>query len=90
MPMEKQLEATPNGRFAGEPISHSSEPDPGFARGVDTFSPVLKANAVAVSQAGYGNSAPLHLDIDTGLLENAGGADALVALIHAHEQAAVR
>ena len=83
----KNLEATPNGRFAGEPISHSSEPDPGFARGLDTFSPALKANAVAATQAGYGNSAPLHLDIDTGLEESEGGADALVALIHAHEQA---
>lgn len=83
----RTLEATPNGRFAGEPISHSSEPDPGFARGVDTFSPALKANAVALTQAGYGNSAPLHLDIDTGLVENGGGVDALVALIHAHEQA---
>ena len=30
-------------------------------------SPALKANAVAVTQPGYGNSAPLHLDIDTGL-----------------------
>lgn len=83
----KTLEATPNGRFAGDAISHSSEPDPGFARGVDTFSPVLKANAVALTQAGYGNSAPLHLDIDTGLIESEGGVDALVALIHAHEQA---
>lgn len=83
----KTLEATPNGRFAGDAISHSSEPDPGFARGVDTFSPVLKANAVALTQAGYGNSAPLHLDIDTGLIQHSGGVDALVALIHAHEQA---
>lgn len=83
----KNLEATPNGRRRGEPISHSSEPDPGFARGLDTFSPVLKANAVALTQAGYGNSAPLHLDIDTGLVENEGGVDALVSLIHVHEQA---
>lgn len=83
----KNLEATPNGRFTGEPISHSSEPDPGFARGIDTFSPALKANAVAATQSGYGNSAPLHLDIDKGLVENEGGVDALVALIHAHEQA---
>ncbi|MGL4739009.1 MAG: pyruvate formate lyase family protein [Cellulosilyticaceae bacterium] len=83
----KDLGATPNGRLAGEPISHSSEPDPGFARGIDTFSPALKANAVAATQAGYGNSAPLHLDIDTGIIASEGGADALVALIHAHEQA---
>ena len=76
--------ATPNGRKDGEPISHSSEPDPGFARGVQTFSPSLKANAVAKTQAGYGNSAPLHLDIDTDLLSSSGGVDALVTLIHTH------
>lgn len=78
------LPATPNGRRSGEPISHSNEPDPGFARGLDTFSPTLKANAVAIAQPGHGNSAPLHLDVDVDMLEKAGGVDALVALIHAH------
>jgi formate C-acetyltransferase len=80
----KNTKATPNGRFAGEPISHSNEPDPGFARGFDSFSPSLKATAVAKLQAGYGNSAPLHLDIDTKMLANNGGIDALVALLHTH------
>ena len=81
-----QTPATPNGRFCGDPISHSSEPDPGFAQGLDTFSPALKANTVALAQAGYGNSAPLHLDIDTGLINSNKGIDALVSLINAHEQ----
>ncbi len=76
--------ATPNGRKDKDPISHSSEPDPGFARGLHTFAPSLKANAVAKTQAGYGNSAPLHLDIDTDLLSHGGGVDALVALLHTH------
>ncbi|MCL1858237.1 MAG: pyruvate-formate lyase [Oscillospiraceae bacterium] len=80
----KNLQATPNGRFAGEPISHSNEPDPGFARGLDSFSPSLKATAVAKLQAGYGNSAPLHLDIDTNMLSANGGIDALISLIHTH------
>lgn len=80
----RRLAATPNGRRAGEPISHSNEPDPGFARGVDTFSPSLKASAVAIASPGRGNSAPLHLDIDTEMLEKAGGIDALIALIHTH------
>jgi len=79
-----ELPATPNGRKNGEAISHSSEPDPGFARGVSTFSPSLKANAVAISQGGFGNSAPLHLDIDTNMLKKEGGVDALIALIHTH------
>lgn len=78
------LPATPNGRRAGEPISHSNEPDPGFARGLDSFSPTLKANAVALAGPGHGNSAPLHLDVDLDMLESAGGIDALIALIHTH------
>ena len=80
----RDLPATPNGRFAAEEISHSAEPDPGFARGLDSFSPSLKATAVAKVQPGYGNSSPLHLDIDREMLEKEGGIDALVQLIHAH------
>lgn len=82
----EKLPATPNGRHAGDPISHSTEPDPGFAKGIASFSPTLKANAVAKTQPGYGNSAPLHLDIDTDMLGRDGGVDTLMALIHAHEQ----
>ncbi|MCL2099934.1 MAG: pyruvate-formate lyase [Oscillospiraceae bacterium] len=82
----RSLRATPNGRLAGEPISHSNEPDPGFARGLDSFSPSLKATAVAQLQAGYGNSAPLHLDIDTDMLSYNGGIEALISLIHTHNK----
>jgi pyruvate-formate lyase len=81
-----KLPATPNGRKAGESISHSNEPDPGFALGMNTFSPTLKANAVACLQTGYGNSAPLHLDIDVDMLNKSGGLEALVSLIHTHNQ----
>ncbi len=79
-----KLKATPNGRKDYEAISHSNEPDPGFARGLNTFSPSLKATAVALAQPGYGNSAPLHLDIDSDMLAKEGGLDAIVALIHTH------
>ncbi|MCL1793218.1 MAG: pyruvate-formate lyase [Oscillospiraceae bacterium] len=82
----KNTKATPNGRRMGEPISHSNEPDPGFARGLNSFSPSLKATAVAKLQAGYGNSAPLHLDIDTKMLSDSGGIDALISLLHTHNQ----
>jgi len=81
-----KLSATPNGRKAGGPISHSNEPDPGFALGINTFSPTLKASAVALLQPGYGNSAPLHLDIDADMISKQGGIDALVSLIHTHNQ----
>ena len=79
-----RLPATPNGRKNYEPISHSNEPDPGFANGINTFSPTLKANAVALAQPGFGNSAPLHLDIDAEMLDREGGIEALMALIHTH------
>ncbi len=82
----KRLPATPNGRKYGDPISHSAEPDPGFAQGLVSFSPTLKANAVASVQPGMGNSAPLHLDIDVDMLQRAGGADTLCTLIHVHNQ----
>jgi len=82
----KQLKASANGRKAGEPISHSTEPDPGFAKGYESFSYVLKAEAVAITQPGYGNSAPLQLDIDNTLLQKTGGIDALMALIYTHEK----
>lgn len=80
----RHLPATPNGRFDGDPICHSNEPDPGFARSYNTFSPSLKATAVALVQPGYGNSSPLHLDVDTDMLAKEGGVDALMALIHTH------
>lgn len=82
----KELPATPNGRKTGDPISHSNEPDPGFANGVNSYSWTLKANAVAKVQPGFGNSAPLHLDIDKGLIQSAGGVDAILALLHTHNQ----
>ncbi len=78
------LPATPNGRKAGEPISHSNEPDPGFASGLHTFAPSLKANTVARLQPGYGNSSPLHLDVDSSMITKEGGVEALETLIHAH------
>ncbi len=79
----KRLGATPNGRKAGEPISHSTNPDPGFARDGNA-APTSKANAVAATQPGWGNSAPLQLDVDSHLMQELGGVEAVEALIKAH------
>ncbi len=65
IPMGKTLGATPNGRRAGEPISHGSNPDPGFRK--DGALTAL-SNAVARVQTGWGNTAPLQLEIDPGLM----------------------
>lgn len=78
------LGATPNGRHANTEISHSADPDPGFLPGGGT-APTAKSNAVAGVQPGYGNSAPLQLDIDIQLARAAGGIEAVEALLRSHE-----
>lgn len=80
----KLTPATPNGRFNNEQISHSNDPDPGFARGIDAFAASLKATAVAKTQPGLGDSAPLQLDIDYGMMNTENGINALTSLIHTH------
>lgn len=53
--------ATPNGRLAGEPISHGANPIPGFA--IDGASLEL-AKTIARIQPGYGNTAPMQWELD--------------------------
>lgn len=54
--------ATPNGRRAGEPISHGANPNPGFRRdGAVT----AQSTGIATVQCGYGNTAPLQIEYDT-------------------------
>ena len=77
------LGATPNGRHASDSISHSAEPDPGFMPD-GTAAPTAKANAVAMVQPGWGNAAPLQMDIDKHLLREQGGIEALQSLIKTH------
>jgi pyruvate-formate lyase len=79
----KKIPATPNGRLAGAQIAHSSNPDPGFAQNGGA-APTSKANAVAATQPGWGNSAPLQLDVDNHLMSEIGGIEAVEALIKAH------
>ncbi|MDD4869272.1 MAG: pyruvate formate lyase family protein [Kiritimatiellae bacterium] len=59
--MGKKLSATPDGRRAGEPISHGANPNPGFRK---DGAPTALAVAVASVQPGYGNTAPLQMDLD--------------------------
>ncbi len=81
----KIVPATPNGRHAGAPLSHSSEPDPGFSRH-GAAAPTAKAVAVAAVQPGRGNSAPLQLDIDRKLMKDAGGIETVAAMIMTHNE----
>jgi len=79
----KRLGATPNGRRAGEPVSHGPNPSPGFNEG-RPGTPTQLAVAVASVQPGYGNTAPLQLDLDASVAATADGLDKVEALIRTH------
>jgi len=75
------LPATPNGRHAGAPISHGANPDPGFRR---DGAPTALAQAIAGVQPGYGNTAPMQLELDPGLLQGEEGVTVLSSLLRTH------
>ena len=73
--------ATPNGRKAGEPISHGANPLPGFRKdGALT----AMAAAIASVQPGYGNTAPWQLEVDIGLANDENAVEKVMALIGGH------
>jgi pyruvate-formate lyase len=81
----RDLGATPNGRKAGTPISHGPNPDPGFMPDGSSV-PTAKSIAVAAVQPGYGNSAPLQLEVDKSALGGEAGVSIIESLIRTHEQ----
>ncbi len=81
IPMGKALGATPNGRRAGAPISHGANPDPGFRQ---DGAPSAMAVAIAAAQPGYGNTAPMQLDMDPGISKDEGGLEKVASLLKTH------
>ncbi|MCC6443801.1 MAG: formate acetyltransferase [Armatimonadetes bacterium] len=79
--MGQGLGATPNGRRAREPISHGANPDPGFRK---DGAPTAMAVAIASVQPGYGNTAPMQMELDPGILKDEGGIDKVAGLIRGH------
>lgn len=77
----KAVMATPNGRFAGDPVSHGANPDPGFRQ---DGAPSAMAVAIASVQPGYGNTAPMQLDFDPGIRKDEGGVEKVADLIKTH------
>jgi formate C-acetyltransferase len=63
MLMGKDVGATPNGRHDKAMISHGPNPDAGFRKDA---APTALATAVASVQPGYGNTAPMQIELDPG------------------------
>lgn len=83
LPMGKQTEATPNGRKRTLPISFGANPDPGLMKG-GSVNPTAMSNSIARVQPGYGNAAPMQLDVDPGLVYDEDGVEKFAALIRGH------
>jgi len=81
IPLGKRLGATPDGRHAGDPISHGANPNNRFRR---DGAPTALAVAVAAVQPGYGNTAPLQIDLDPGLSNTPEDVANVTALIGGH------
>lgn len=79
--MGNDVGATPNGRHAKSPISHGPNPDPGFRRDA---APTALALVVSAVQPGYGNTAPMQIELDPGLSKSHEDIDKVVALIRTH------
>jgi formate C-acetyltransferase len=75
-----RLDATPNGRRKGEPINHGANPNGGFrADGAVT----AMCNAIAAIQPGYGNTAPVQLEVDPQIANDPEGVDKMCAMVKA-------
>ena len=77
----KQVGATPDGRRAGEPVAHGANPRPGFR---DDGAATAMVRAIAAIQPGYGNTAPVQLELDPGIAQSDGAVDVVSSLILGH------
>ncbi|MCL6456546.1 MAG: pyruvate formate lyase family protein [Gorillibacterium sp.] len=76
----KAVGALPSGRKAGEAINHGANPAPGFRK--DGAVTAL-SNIIAAVQPGYGNTAPLQLELDPHLVNDPDAVDKIAAYIRA-------
>ena len=79
--MGRDIGPTPNGRYARSPISHGPNPDPGFR---NDAAPTALALTVAAIQPGYGNTAPMQIELDPGLSKNKEDIGKVADLIRTH------
>ena len=81
IPMGKILGASPNGRKAQEPISHGANPNPGFRE--DGAATAISC-AIASVQPGFGNTAPMQLELEQGVAKEEGGVELIAELLADH------
>jgi len=74
----KTVSATPNGRKAGDAINHGANPNGGF-RADGAVSAMC--NSIGAIQPGYGNCAPVQLEFDPGIVNDAEGVEKMVSMI---------
>ena len=77
----KMVGATPDGRYAAEPISHGANPNPGFR---DDAAATAMIRAIAEIQPGYGNTAPVQLELDPGIVSTDDAVEKVASLIRTH------
>jgi len=77
----KEVGATPNGRYRGEPISQGANPNPGFRKD-GAFTAMAKA--IASVQPGYGNTAPFQLELNPTIIDTENAIDNIEAIIKTH------
>jgi len=82
--MGYEVGATANGRKKGEPISHGANPHPGFRK--DGALTAI-SNAVASVQCGYGNTAPLQLEVSPNLTDKDQLISVIQSMIRSHFKA---
>jgi formate C-acetyltransferase len=74
----KTVSATPNGRKNAEPINHGANPCGGFRKdGAVT----AMCNTIGAIQPGYGNCAPVQLELDPGIANDDEGVEKMAAMI---------
>lgn len=77
----KEVGATPNGRKAGSPITHGANPAPGYRKD-GALTAFVKS--VAAIQPGYGNTAPLQLELDPSIIPEEKQVETIRTLILGH------
>lgn len=77
----KAIGATPNGRKAGEPISHGANPSCGFKK---NGTPTDIARSVLANQCGYGNASPLQLEFDPHIAGDDAGVELVTRFIETY------